>query len=207
MSVQITPVFSSFILQDKLKVDNERLKKFCYDVRGKDSGRAISNAGGWQSNDLPFDDPILGELLVEILLKIEAATSVLGLKETVRHGISTVWININKKHNYNLTHAHGLAFLSGVYYVDADHDTGDIYFTNPNPKIESTYAYVNEKINTHVVDKYNQFNRQKWGASPETGKLIVFPGYLDHYVHANKTDKDRISISFNTALVNGEVEA
>jgi len=202
MSIQIMPIFSSFILQDTLKVDNEKLKDFCYGVWGKDPGRAVSNAGGWQSNDLPLSDPVWAELFDEILLKMERVTPILGLRKDIRYGITSVWVNINKKNNYNLTHNHGFAFLSGVYYVDADHDTGDISFTNPNPKLEQVYLYANEKVNSHVVDQYNQFNSHTWDIRPETGKLLIFPGYLDHYVHANKTDKNRISVSFNIVLVN-----
>ena len=34
----------------------------------------------------------------------------------------------------------------------------------------------------------------------ETGDLIMFPGWLDHGVNANMTDKPRINIAFNFGI-------
>jgi hypothetical protein len=35
---------------------------------------------------------------------------------------------------------------------------------------------------------------------PKQGRLYLMPGYLWHYVEANESMKDRISISFNVYL-------
>ncbi|MDF1624011.1 MAG: putative 2OG-Fe(II) oxygenase, partial [Pseudohongiella nitratireducens] len=32
---------------------------------------------------------------------------------------------------------------------------------------------------------------------PEEGRLYVFPGWLEHGVEENRSDRDRLSISFN----------
>ena len=32
---------------------------------------------------------------------------------------------------------------------------------------------------------------------PEEGKLFIFPAYLEHAVNKNRSDEDRIVISFN----------
>ena len=35
---------------------------------------------------------------------------------------------------------------------------------------------------------------------PKEGSMLVFPAYLDHKVEPNKSDEDRISISFNIEI-------
>jgi len=195
------PIFSNFILVDNLEIDNQKLKNFCYELKKADSGRVLTNCGGWQSNLVPSNHPMLDDLLSHIMARVNNTNLILKLRQNISQEITAVWVNINQKHHYNLRHNHGLSYLSGVYYVEADFDTGDIVFNNPNSKIEQTYCYANLYSNGEIISEYNEFNSIEWKIPPKTGKLVIFPGYLDHYVLTNNTNKDRISISFNTAIV------
>ena len=52
----------------------------------------------------------------------------------------------------------------------------------------------------HGVDmpfSIGQFNRL-----PEVGDIIIFPAWLTHYVHAFKSDVERISVSGNINFTN-----
>jgi len=40
---------------------------------------------------------------------------------------------------------------------------------------------------------------------PDQGRIVMWPGYLDHGVRENKTNEDRISLSFNILLETGSV--
>ena len=44
--------------------------------------------------------------------------------------------------------------------------------------------------------------RQTFMVKPEKNVLYVFPSWLQHFVDANMSQEERISLSFNTKLVN-----
>ena len=51
------------------------------------------------------------------------------------------------------------------------------------------------------VSFYEQFNPNVvywFEPNPKSGKLVIFPSWLCHYVYPNKSKTQRISIAFNT---------
>jgi uncharacterized protein (TIGR02466 family) len=44
---------------------------------------------------------------------------------------------------------------------------------------------------------YGNIAEKHYDVKPAVGKLLLFPGWLEHSVEKNKTDDIRISISFN----------
>jgi ectoine hydroxylase-related dioxygenase (phytanoyl-CoA dioxygenase family) len=48
------------------------------------------------------------------------------------------------------------------------------------------------------------FNSLEFDIPVENGEIILFPSQCFHYVKSNPTDKDRISIAFNT-FVKGDI--
>ena len=92
------------------------------------------------------------------------------------------WVNICEKGGFQFEHQHLPFLLSGVYYYKASGDEGDIQFTSPNPWLDrNTYPFGHDKV----------FYK------PVTGRLIIFPSYLQHLVKINNTEHQRISLSFN----------
>jgi uncharacterized protein (TIGR02466 family) len=96
------------------------------------------------------------------------------------------WSNVYPKGAFVPLHDHRGMHWSGVYYVQADTDCGDIIFVDPKE-----YALSNEPENT-MYRGNNDFRIE-----PLPGKLILFPGYLKHETMPNKSNNDRIIISFN----------
>ena len=47
------------------------------------------------------------------------------------------------------------------------------------------------------LESYNGFTKQKHVIEPEAGMLLLFPGWVKHAVQGNRTNRDRVSISFN----------
>lgn len=90
------------------------------------------------------------------------------------------WMNFNGPGEFQFDHDHLGAWLSGVYYYKTNTNDGNILFTNPNPHIQNFYEI-----------------------EPAVGRLIMFPSYLKHRVAPNKTQDERISISFNIDVVPG----
>ena len=77
----------------------------------------------------------------------------------------------------------------GVYYVDAgdppegDKPSGSFTFLTPNLAEANTFF-------TKVVP-------QSTSIRPTSGLMLLFPSYLQHFVHPYDGDRPRVSISFN----------
>ena len=64
----------------KLKqIDNDRLVDLAYSLKNKNDGRIVSNKGGFQSNNLNFND--ITDLMIPILSHISAYCGKLNLKK------------------------------------------------------------------------------------------------------------------------------
>ena len=178
------------------EIDNDRLRNYCLNLKHTTSGRTISNAGGWQSENLDFDTPELQELLQAIWDRLVQMKDDLGIKDSVNLTIQNIWININEKGDFNRPHAHPQSVISGVYYVDADPSTsGDIVFMNPN----ITHGYHWDK-NWFREDASDTISSGSSYYKPKSTQLILFPGWVWHYVEPSNSDRVRISIAFNTGV-------
>ena len=194
-SLMLQPIFSSFIYSDKLDIDNNALEKVCYQEEQKDSGVFASNEGGWQSvttyNNSTGD---FKELISEIRIRCNQLHKDLGFVENKKQEIGNFWININRDKDSNNPHSHPGAFFSGVYYVKAKPRAGAITLMHP----VSSHAYtIPYGVNSHPTS----YNLSNWTEEPESGKLIIFPPWVVHYVQPNRSDDDRISIAFNSHMV------
>lgn len=94
----------------------------------------------------------------------------------------TSWITSNSKGEYAPVHNHLNADISGVYYYQTNERDGSIFFVTP------TLAMTNSIFTKFSDNIY---------VKPEEGKLIMFPGWLQHGVSANTTDSTRVSLAFN----------
>ena len=170
------------------------LIKFAYQEKKKDSvGVIISNQGGWQSNSLDFDN-ILSKVIIESVEKYFITTRILNEGVVVR--FNNIWVNINKRGAYNVKHDHPNCDLSGVLWIKIPKDSGDIIFENPMGFHEFNQIH---SYNKDWKDKIN-LHHSYW-FPPEEGKVLIFPSYLMHQVTVSKSNKDRISASFNITLM------
>lgn len=96
------------------------------------------------------------------------------------------WSNVYPKDAFVPLHDHRGLHWSGVYYVQADKHCGDLVLVDPKE-----YALANEPENT-LYRGNNDFR-----VEPTPGKVLIFPGYLKHETMPNKSNQDRIIISFN----------
>jgi uncharacterized protein (TIGR02466 family) len=167
-------------------VDNSALKAWAYQRQKTDLGRIVSNYNGYQSSDLLPNQNEQVDRLVELLdSEIETCAKQVGLPELELYNI---WLNINPPGAYNHLHNHVGSVLSGVYYVDAGVNQGNIQFE----RNDGAEYHIPEKVEK---DTYYTSTRATYAC--KTGALYIFPGWLKHSVQGNKSRSDRISISFN----------
>ncbi len=192
--MQVVPIFINFLATETLRLDNARIERFCYALKEKGGGRVVSNGGGWQSDNVDLATPELQELFRAVTEKLNELHRYFNLKASMRQVIEDAWVNINKKGDFNYTHAHPGMFFSCVYYVKGGANKGNIEFTNP---IEA-HGYT---IHNHMVDGHNAFTGNALSLPPITGELVVFPAWLPHLVRQSQSDEDRISIAINSRIV------
>lgn len=191
--MKIDHVFTNFIAYDNLTIDAKNIETFCYELANKDPGRQSSNIGGWQSNDIKLSE-CLPKLYYEIKERLDELYFYFEFREDLSLKINNSWVNINKKHNFNAPHDHSYGLFSGVYYVKAEQSMGDIIFMNPCPSQGIC-------IDSNIIKTLNPFNSNITRLTPTTGMLVLFPSWMKHYTDPNKTEEDRISISFNTSII------
>ena len=121
-----------------------------------------------------------------------------GFSSNLNQKISAMWININKRGVRNALHFHANSFLSGVFYlqIKAKLEEGSLSFRNPN-----SMMMMSQWISPGLIENFNPENVRGWQVCLSAGDLILFPSWLEHEVFPHNENEDRISISFNTTLV------
>ena len=104
--------------------------------------------------------------------------------------ITGMWGNILHPGETHPPHTHSNNFLSGVFYLESDAETG-IIFSDPRPAADVLVPRKKTKTNenSNLLSYISKQNR-----------LIIFPSWLVHCVPINKSKRDRISISFNIQI-------
>ena len=172
------------------EIQNE-LIDYAYDLKKKDpKGVSISNRGGWQSSGFDVEDR--NDKLHNFLLNCLDGFPHIDYKIKF---LIYAWININKPGNYNTKHLHPTNDLSGVLWIKAPQNSGKIVFESPHEfqAYQEIESYSNEFKDSFNIDHNYYFN-------PTEGRMIVFPAHLSHHVQENKSNEDRISVSFNIRL-------
>jgi len=101
------------------------------------------------------------------------------------------WFSINRLYSTHLPHNHIPSTWSGVYYVQADENDGVLSFIDKNKECNWPWA---NNIQT------NAYSTTQFSIKPKTGRLIIFPAYLQHMVGEQKQDTERVTISFNLSI-------
>ena len=194
------------------KIDNRKLENIILEKEQKDKGVTYTNIGGWQSSHINLKEEEGFECIynyidecMEVILMSNNYKQHLAIKSS--HG----WININRKGDFNKKHVHPDCHWSGVYYVKARANCGELIFHNPiaassmvnsghllNLKSKKTdYDIAGDKQNYLV----NSFFLDSVPLDPHEGTLLIFPSWLFHSVYPNRSDDDRISVSFNIQIM------
>lgn len=101
------------------------------------------------------------------------------------------WINYFQPGNSEAEHNHYGNYISGVYYVQAMPETGNFEFYDP-AKQKTMW----QSLHAPAIKNLHSYQ-------PKTGRMLMFPSYLDHSVLRNLTSSTRISIAFNINYTKG----
>ena len=188
----VTPIWTSII--PKHREINEKMFIYIKSLQKKDpSGIDRSNLLGWHSKDFDLELEQPRFFVNSIAPQLNSVLTDMGWdikKQEVK--ITGMWAVINKKNSSNAMHIHSNNYISAAYYVKAPKNCGDIVFYDP--RFAATYRYPK-------ISKTNKLNSNIVSFQPKEGMLVLFPSYLQHSVNVNKTDEERIVISFNINLI------
>lgn len=164
------------------------LKNEIDQIRTNDpKGRRISNAyTGWQSHDIIQDHPAFQKLMRLIVQTVNDEILPFHAldKKQWKVAMGNSWANINDKSAWNKPHLHNGCWYSGVFYIKADGDEGDLVFIDRDTKVVADFP-----PSARTPCSFN--------FTPQPGELVLFPSGAMHMVEPNLTNKDRYSISFN----------
>ena len=185
-------IFSNLLCVDTLDLNNTELEAYAKNLSQSTEGRKYTNRGGWQSEFID-EEPEVQDLIQEINGRLEALRSTLHFRDDLDLRVESMWVNVNHPYSYNAPHTHPNSYMSGVYYVKVPKNSGDLVLKHPS-NLQSIFTP------SGVIKSYNEYNCSKWNITPEAGKLIMFPSWIEHEVAQNLSGEDRLSIAFNTAF-------
>jgi uncharacterized protein (TIGR02466 family) len=106
-----------------------------------------------------------------------------------RYGV-TGWAMIMRHGHYVIPHDHGDAHWSTAYYVDAGDDA---------PAPSGRLVFLDPRRSGRAVPDLALFP-STFELAARTGALVVFPGWLQHFVHSYQGRRPRICISCNVTM-------
>tara|TARA_B100001996_G_scaffold304297_1_gene245180 strand:- start:556 stop:1116 length:561 start_codon:yes stop_codon:yes gene_type:complete len=138
------------------------------------------------SNDHSYQTNIIGDRKLNIFAEaldthLQNYCSEVGFPMRP-YKLDSSWFVVYKKSNHCTVHSHGHVDISGVYYIDTNGEDGNLFFVCPNPSLMSSLCFLKSPI---------------WEHKPEVGKIMLWPGWLQHGVDENLTDHTRIALAFN----------
>jgi uncharacterized protein (TIGR02466 family) len=155
-----------------------------------------SNVGGWHSKNLA-GRPEAGfrNLLQSIVTRVRETVENLAQEKgqglpAMRMG-AHAWAMVMRNGDYTIPHDHSEVHWATVYYLDA----GDA--DEAAHPASGLLALVDPRHGGRPMPGLENLLGTTFTVLPRTGRLVVFPGWLPHYVHAYRGQRPRVSISCN----------
>jgi uncharacterized protein (TIGR02466 family) len=169
------------------------------------TGVAKSNSGGWHSEEtlMTWPQPEVQSLrgwvdaAIQHICRLPYRQNPGAVEIAYR---ATGWANVNRNGHYNALHIHAGSHWAVVYYVatgeeEAGHAfNGQLELRDPRPAAG------------HGRLPGFMFGRAMT-VQPRAGLLVVFPAWLEHWVHPFYGRGERISIAINVDITRFEVRA
>jgi len=108
------------------------------------------------------------------------------------------WGMLHRPRDWSDAHHHRNSLISGVCYVQANENAGNLVFVNApsNALFPSSLCL--------AVEEYNVHNSETYFFTPTNGMILLWPSQIEHRINQNLSDQDRYSVTFNF-FVRGEM--
>jgi len=193
-----TPVIVH-VLEGMEDVNRELAERLIAESR-ETPGFQRSNVGGWHSvpnlsqRREPCYRALMEQVVRHVRITFDEVASANGQTTDIQYRYAIHgWAMVMNDGDYTILHDHAEAHWSLAYYVDAgdsDHDahpmSGHIAFVDPRRSGASIPG----------VDLFPS----TFAVKPHTSRMVIFPGWLQHYVHPYRGTRPRVCISCNIKM-------
>jgi len=122
----------------------------------------------------------------------------LGMDYDIRWSLQA-WANVNRFGDYHDYHNHPHAYLSGTYYVRVPAQFEDLETRNDVRPGRLTLYDPRACANMTAI-KGDPYIEPEYTVEPTSGMILLWPAFVNHFVHPNLSKQSRLSISFNVML-------
>ena len=180
-----TPVYIADIEHPTL---NQELERDIVAWSKQDKGVVRTNVQGWHSTTDMQEKPQFKKL-VDMLY---ACQKTIYDQEHLDSEpvLGNMWANINPPGGMNRAHQHPNSLWSGVYYIKAPKNCGQLKIDDP--RSSAAMVRPNQKEGPLPQRLFRETHYE-----PIAGRCIMFPSWLMHCVDPNESNDIRISVSFN----------
>lgn len=193
-----TPVFS-FEDVGEPALDRELCDRLVAESE-RSPGVARSNSGGWHSvPDLTQrKEACFQDVMQRIVGRVQATFHELsrgdsGVVDLRYRFAMQAWAMVMRHGDHALVHDHPEAHFSLAYYPDAG-DTDAAKYPD-----SGKLTFVDPRRGGTVIPGVTLYPTQ-FAIAPKTGLLVVFPGWLQHFVQPYRGGRPRVSISCNVRV-------
>jgi uncharacterized protein (TIGR02466 family) len=156
-----------------------------------------ANVGGWHSvPDLsqrpqPWFRAVMRAVVDEVGNNVAALAAAAGIERLPRFRYAvTAWAMVMRNGHYVMPHDHGDVHWSVAYYVDAGDEL---------PAPSGRIAFLDPRRSGRTIPELTLFP-STFDIAPRTSALVIFPGWVQHYVHAYRGERPRICVSCNLTM-------
>ncbi len=186
---------------------NAGLRRIILEKEKAEPGTTKSNFGGWHStgNLLTWEGEEIAALrgwigeAVEYMCRLPRRGKP-DSKPAAPTYTATAWANVNREGNYNNLHNHPRQHWACVYYVCLGEETpgfknnGRLELRDPRPGARFYNPPGFRFGVSRIID-------------PEPGLMLMFPAWVEHWVHPFHGTGERISIATNIKITSGGKKA
>ena len=180
-----TPIYIADIKHPTL---NQELERDIMAWANKDKGIRRTNVKGWHSTTNMANLPEYKKL-VNMLLACQKTIYDQEHYESEPY-LGNMWANVNPPGGMNRAHQHPNSLWSGVYYIKAPKNCGNLKIDDPRSSAAMCRPRQKEGEKPPRLFREIQYE-------PIAGRCIMFPSWLMHCVDPNESNDIRISVSFN----------
>ena len=181
--------FPTIIYAKDVQLDNRLFEREVVEWSKKDKGVKRTNMIGWHSTTDMHKIPVFKPLVDELFkMQMEIYREELLTREPI---IGNMWANINPPGGYNRPHIHPNSHFSGVYYIKAPQNSGEIVFNDPR---SAAHMVMPDRVKD-IKPPSHLWREVR--VNPLEGRILMFPSWLWHCVEPNGSNDIRISVSFN----------
>jgi uncharacterized protein (TIGR02466 family) len=197
-----TPIYAAPLQPSGASLLNTKLRQECLQLRDDDgAGQLWSSknySGGFTSyasaNQMQRISPTFAHLEKRLNAHVARLARQLEFELGGRKlQMSDCWVNIMPRGVAHSLHLHPLSVISGTYYVQTPPGAPGLKFEDP--RLDRFMAAPSRRADASMRNR-------AWIEMPaKAGGLLLFESWLRHEVMANPMRAERISISFNYALL------